>query len=40
MASQYCCRRTQRKVENNRAGREELLVARDDEGGSKICRGM
>ena len=35
-ASQYCHRRTRRKVEDNGVGREELLVARDDEGNSKV----
>jgi len=27
-------------VENNRVGREELLVAGNDEGGGKVCGGM
>jgi len=34
------CRRTWRKVENNGVGREELLVAGDDEGSSEVCGGV
>ena len=29
-----------REVEDNRIGRKELLVARDDEGSGKVCRRM
>ena len=36
MASRYRRWRTQRKMENNGVGREELLVARDDEGGGEV----
>ena len=34
--SQYHCRRTWRKIENNGVGGEELLVARDDKEGGKV----
>jgi len=27
-------------MEDNRVGREELLMARDDKGGGKVCRRM
>jgi len=37
-ALQYGHGRAQRKVEDNRVGREELLVAGDDKGSNKVCR--
>jgi len=40
IASQYHCRRTQGKIENDGVGGEELLVAGDDEGGGKVCGRM
>ena len=39
-ASRYRCRRTWRKVKDDRASRKELLVARDDEGSGEVCGGM
>jgi len=36
--SRYYRWRTWRKMENDRIGREELLVAGDDEGGGEVCR--
>ena len=35
-ASRYCHRGTWEKMEDDRVGREELLVARDDEGSSEV----
>jgi len=38
--SQYCCRGTWGKMEDDRVGREELLVAGDDKGSDEVCGRM